>query len=109
MPNMVQIRVTSSGKVTKCEEKAARRVVKANPKEYRIIEPPVIEVAELPAIKKKVAVESETVLNPQDSDPINIGQPPSDKPAQNNPTTNKMDDVLQGRLKPTKRARRTKK
>jgi len=104
---IVQLRITSSGKVKNCEEGQARRFAKANPKEYTLVEPPHIEVAALPPIKKKEAVAAKP-SSQHDSEPINIGQDvPSDKPKPKNEPTPAMKDVLEGNLKTT-RTRATK-
>lgn len=61
MPYMktVRVKIESSGAVKPMNEEAAQRLVKANPKEYKILEPPKVEVLTLPPLqpeKKNVAV-----------------------------------------------------
>lgn len=59
MSKTVRVKVTSSDKVVALEESAALRFVKADPKEYRILEPPKVEVLNLPPLepqKKSVVV-----------------------------------------------------
>lgn len=54
----VRVKVETSGAVKTMNEDAANRLVKVNPKEYKILEPPKVEVLNLPPLteKKSVAV-----------------------------------------------------
>lgn len=57
----VRVKIESSGAVKPMNEEAAQRLVKANPKEYKILEPPKVEVLTLPPLQpeKKSVVDAE--------------------------------------------------
>lgn len=88
MSKTVRVKVTSSDKVVALEESTALRFVKADPKEYRILEPPKVEVLNLPPLepqkksvvvaedKQEEAVEVKTEPSPE---PKRMGRPPKQK------------------------------
>lgn len=52
----VKVKVTSLDQVKTMSEESAKRLVKINPAEYRILEPPKVEVINLPPLPEKKSV-----------------------------------------------------
>lgn len=62
MGKTVRLKVESSGQTKVLTEESAKRLVQTNPKEYRILEEPKVDVLDLPKITPPVEPQKKSVV-----------------------------------------------
>ena len=73
---MLRLYVKSSGKIVSINAENAQRMAKADPKEYQIIEAPVIQSASIPEIPQKksdASTAANTTEITSNTQPIDVG------------------------------------